>query len=163
MEYLLSNLVDHIAREMPELSLVDEDYGQLENLDKDDANMYPLTYPAVLIEPSRIDWSHLSGGSQKGEARLRIRLIIDCYDDTHSGSGTRDYIRIREAMRMRLHSLVEGYRPLGDGAMMRQESTFFTFSHGIKVYESVYTCTVTEILTRQGTVRRHAPIRLSLK
>ena len=30
MELLLYHLIDHIKKEMPELSLVDEDYGQLE-------------------------------------------------------------------------------------------------------------------------------------
>lgn len=141
-------MVDYIAVQMPELKLVDEDYGQLENLDDEDRQMYTLSYPAVLIEPSRTDWEHLQGNSQKGEATLRVRLIIDCYDDTHAGSGTRDYMRLREEMRSKLHSLLEGYRPLGDGGLMRKSSTFFTFNHGIKVYESTYTCTVTEMITR---------------
>lgn len=141
-------MVDYIASEMPELMLVDEDYGQLENLDDEGRQMYPLTYPAVIIEPSRVDWGHIQGDSQKGEATLRVRLIIDCYDDTHSGSGTREYIRQREEMRHKLHSLLEGYRPLDDGGLMRKTSTFFTFNHGIKVYESTYSCAVTEKLTR---------------
>ena len=162
MEYLLSNMVAHIAREMPELILVDEDYGQLENLDDDGRQMYPITYPAVLIEPSRVDWSHLEGDSQKGEATLRVRLIIDCYDDTHSGSGTEFSIKEREELRYKLHSLLEGYRPLDDGGLMRTQSTFFTFNHGIKVYESIYTCTVTEQM-RRGTSYRSTQIRLSVK
>ena len=162
MEYLLSNMVAHIAREMPELILVDEDYGQLENLDDDGRQMYPITYPAVLIEPSHVDWSHLEGDSQKGEATLRVRLIIDCYDDTHSGSGTEFSIKEREELRHKLHSLLEGYRPLNDGGLMRTQSTFFTFNHGIKVYESIYTCTVTEQM-RRGTSYRSTQIRLSVK
>ena len=165
-------MVAHIAREMPELILVDEDYGQLENLDDDGRQMYPLTYPAVLIEPltypaviiepSRVDWSHLEGDSQKGEATLRVRLIIDCYDDTHSGSGTEFRIKEREELRYKLHSLLEGYRPLGDGGLMRTQSTFFTYKHGIKVYESLYTCTVTEQMKR-GTSYSRTQIRLSVK
>ena len=70
MEYLLSNMVAHIAREMPELILVDEDYGQLENLDDDGQQMYPLTYPAVLIEPSRVDWSQSGGGYSEGRGNI---------------------------------------------------------------------------------------------
>lgn len=162
MEYLLSKLVGYIASEMPELSLVDEDYGQLEALDQTDRDMYPLTYPAVLIEPSRVDWSHLQGDSQKGIATLRIRLIIDCYDDTHAGSGTTLRIIEREELRNRLHSLLEGYRPLNDGGLMRTQSTFFTFNHGIKVYEAIYTCTVTEVL-KKGKTYKHTPIRLVLR
>ena len=145
-------MVAHIAREMPELILVDEDYGQLENLDDDGRQMYPITYPAVLIE----------GDSQKGEATLRVRLIIDCFDDTHSSSGTEFRIKEREELRHKLHSLLEGYRPLDDGGLMRTQSTFFTFNHGIKVYESTYTCTVTEQM-RRGTSYKSTQIRLSVK
>lgn len=162
MEYLLSKLIGYIASEMPELSLVDEDYGQLEALEQTDRDMYPLTYPAVLIEPSRVDWSHLQGDSQKGTATLRIRLIVDCYDDTHAGSGTTLRIIEREELRHKLHSLLEGYRPLEDGGLMRTQSTFFTFNHGIKVYEETYTCTVTEVL-RRGIASTNTPPRLALQ
>ena len=149
MESLLSSLVGYIASEMPEVLLVDEDYGQLENLDEDGRQMYPLVYPAVLVEPSRVDWSHIAGDSQIGEASLRVRLIIDCYDDTHAGSGSEHRIREREELRHKLHTLLEGYRPLNnEGGLSRTQSTFFTFAHGLKVYESTYTCRVKEYLTR---------------
>lgn len=149
MESLLSSLVGYIASEMPEIRLVDEDYGQLENLDEEGRQMYPLVYPSVLIEPSRVDWSHIAGDSQIGEATLRVRLILDCYDDTHAGSGTEYRIREREELRHKLHTLLEGYRPLNnEGGLSRTQSTFFTFSHGLKVYESTYTCRVKESLTR---------------
>lgn len=55
MEYLLSKLLQHVATSLPEVNLVDEDYGQLENLDQSDRQMYPLVYPAVLIEPSELE------------------------------------------------------------------------------------------------------------
>lgn len=150
MEYLLSRLIGYVAENMPELSLVDEDYGQLANLDKEDEDMYPLTFPAVLIEPSEVRWEYLRGKHQKGEATLRVRLIVDCYDDTHAESGTTYRIMERELLRHRLHSLLQGYRPLEDGQLMRTQSSFFTFNHGIKVYESTYTCTVTELIEGRG-------------
>ena len=157
MESLLSSLVGYIASEMPELRLVDEDYGQLENIDDDGQQMYPLVYPAVLVEPSRVDWSHIAGDSQIGEATLRVRLIIDCYDDTHAGSGSEYRIREREELRHKLHTLLEGYRPLNnEGGLSRAQSTFFTFNHGLKVYESTYTCRVRESLTR-GTSYKSTP------
>lgn len=162
MEYLLSRMLDYIAEQMSEISLVDEDYGQLENLDKTDEDMYPLTYPAVLVETSRVDWSHIQGNSQKGEAQLRVRLIIDCYDDTHVGSKTTYKVIEREELRARLHKLLHGYRPLDDGALFRTQSTFFTFSHGIKVYEDTYTCTVTEVI-KKGTVGKHILPQLEVK
>ena len=36
MESLLYQLINHIKEQMPSLSLVDEDYGQLEAIDKED-------------------------------------------------------------------------------------------------------------------------------
>lgn len=46
MELLLYHLIDHIKENMPSLSLVDEDYGQLEAIDKEDVDTYPVTFPA---------------------------------------------------------------------------------------------------------------------
>lgn len=98
MEHLLHKLASHIKESMPSLSLVDEDYGQLEALDKDNIDMYPLTFPAVLIDAPECDWSGIAGKSQKGTAKVGVKLIIDCYDDTHYASGTTDAILARAGM-----------------------------------------------------------------
>ena len=50
MESLLVNLINKIAGELPWAHTVDEDYGQLEALDDENIDMYPLTFPAVLID-----------------------------------------------------------------------------------------------------------------
>ena len=34
MENILADLIQHIGQNMPEIRLVDEDYGQLENIDE---------------------------------------------------------------------------------------------------------------------------------
>ena len=150
MEYLILPIIQHVAGGLPELSLVDEDYGQLEVIDDDGREMYPITYPAVLIDLEQVDWSELSGKSQMGEARLKIRLIIDCYDDTHSGSGTEGRIIDREDLRKRLHGLLEGFRPTTESSgLTRVESKFYTWNHGIKVYQEVYTCRISEVITPQ--------------
>ena len=57
MESLLVNLINRIAQELPWARTVDEDYGQLEALDNEDTDMYPLTFPAVLIDLPGTDWS----------------------------------------------------------------------------------------------------------
>jgi hypothetical protein len=159
MELLLSQLIDHIAEAMPSLATVDEDYGQLEALDKADVNTYPLTFPAVLIDAPDVEWSNLAGDAQKGKARIRVRLIVDCYDDTHYGSSTTDKIKERAELVDTLHYSLQCYRPQGDGPLSRERSAFFTYTHGIKVYEAHYTLTVTD--RRQQTTTAAAP-RLSL-
>ena len=160
MEELLYNLIAHINEGLPELSLVDEDYGQLEALDDPNIDQYPLTYPAVLIDAAETEWSDITGLSQKGKATVRLRLIIDCYDDTHEPSGTMGAIMQRAEMLGNLHRLVQGFRPMDDGVMRREKSRFYTWKHGIKVYENVYTLTVTENI--QETEKADAPKKIVL-
>lgn len=152
---MICKLVAHINEQMPELSMVDEDYGQLENLEDDNRDMYPITFPAVLIENTETEWSNLSGRSQKGDALFRVRLIIDCYDDTHAECGTQYAVEEREDMRSRLHTILHGFRPVDDGVLIRKRSKFFTWYHGIKVYEMTYACVVTE--TIRETVKAERP------
>ncbi|WP_373732693.1 hypothetical protein [Bacteroides heparinolyticus] len=56
MELLLHSLIKEIAAKMPELSLIDKDYGQLENIDEDNKDMYPITFPCVLLDAPSVDW-----------------------------------------------------------------------------------------------------------
>ena len=146
MESLLENLVRHVGDNMPDMKVVDEDYGQLEALDQTDRDMYPLTFPAVLIEAPSVEWSNIGGLSQKGLATVRVSLVIDCYDDTHYTSGTVEKIAEREKIRCQLHELLQGHRIGDESALIRTSSRFYTFNHGIKVYESVYTLELTEIV-----------------
>ena len=162
MEKLLVNLIEHISKNMPQISLIDEDYGQLEALDNEAKDMYPLTYPAVLIDINSCQWKNLSEFTQEGIANIRIRLIIDCYDDTHYHSNTTDRIYHREEIRKALHRAIQGFRPLNDGSMIRTESQFFTFNHGIKVYESSYTCRVYESTQERASIhKRHVLMNVS--
>ena len=99
MESLLVNLTGKIAGELPWARTVDEDYGQLEALDDENVDMYPLTFPAVLIDLPGTEWSDTGDLSQRGVCEVRVRLAIDCYDDTHAGSKTTDRIMQREEKR----------------------------------------------------------------
>lgn len=146
MEELLQDLINYLGENMPELSLIDEDYGQLEMINREDRSTYPVTYPAVLIEVPNVTWSNIAGLSQKGDAEIRVRLIIDCYDDTHYGSTTTDLIEGRSALREKLYRLLQGHRIDGLDQMIRQSSRFYTWDHGIKVYEDSYSCVVTDML-----------------
>ena len=154
MESILVNMIDHIARALPWARTVDEDYGQLEALDNEQLDMYPLTYPAVLIDLPGTEWTDTGDVAQRGTCEVRVRLILDCYDDTHAGSQTTDRIMQREEKRKALHALLQGYRPMEDGALIRTRSKFFAFNHGIKVYEATYTCAVSEATRERATVDR---------
>ena len=146
MEKLLQDLINLFGQMMPELSTIDEDYGQLEMINQENRDTYPLTYPALLIDAPDVSWSNIEGLSQKGTATIRARLIIDCYDDTHYGSTTTSRISERAAMRRKVHKLLQGYRVNGETELIRTNSRFYTWDHGIKVYEQTYSCVVTEML-----------------
>ena len=154
MESLLVNLIDKITGELPWARTVDEDYGQLEALDDENVDMYPLTFPAVLIDLLGTEWSDAGDLSQRGVCEVRVRLAIDCYDDTHAGSQTTDRIMQREEKRKALHALLQGYRVSSEGALIRTRSKFFTFNHGIKVYEATYTCATSETTRERATIAK---------
>lgn len=160
MESLLYQLISHVKEQMPFLSLVDEDYGQLEAIDKDNMDTYPVTFPCVLIDIPETEWSNLSGKSQKGKAKVNVRLVIDCYDDTHYGSGTEEKTLERAEMVKDLHKILQGYRPDEDGELIREKSRFYTWSHGIKVYEMLYSVAATDII--QETEKVAAPRKVVL-
>lgn len=154
MESLLVNLIGKIASELPWAGTVDEDYGQLEALDDENIDMYPLTFPAVLIDLPGTEWSDAGDLSQRGVCEVRVRLAIDCYDDTHAGSQTTDRIMQREEKRKALHALLQGYRVSSEGSLIRTRSKFFTFNHGIKVYEATYTCATSETTRERATIAK---------
>ena len=157
MEKLLESLINLFGQEMPELSTIDEDYGQLEMINQENRDTYPLTFPALLIDAADVSWSNIAGLSQKGEATVRARLIIDCYDDTHYGSTTTDRISERAALRAKVHKLLQGYRIDDEAQLIRTNSRFYTWDHGIKVYEQTYTGVVTEILKPETEPARATP------
>ena len=162
MEKLLESLIELFGINMPELRTVDEDYGQLEMINQENRDTYPLTYPAVLIDAPDVTWSNIAGLSQKGDATIRVKLIIDCYDDTHHGSTTTDRISERAEMRRKVHKLVQGYRVDDETQLIRTNSRFYTWDHGIKVYEQTYTGTVTELLEPETIPTRAVPkVKLS--
>lgn len=157
MECLLEDLVNLIGNAMPDLKVVDEDYGQLEMINQENNDTYPLTFPAVLIDASSVEWSNIGGVNQKGTATVRVRLIINCYDDTHHTSGTTHLIAQREAKRRELHKLLQGHRIGEESALIRTNSRFYTAPHGIKVYESTYTCAITELIEPGTTTTQVRP------
>lgn len=136
MEQLFLEIQKLIAEGMPELLLVDEDYGQLTLGDED---IYPVVFPCVLIDIPQVNWSTLSDGYQQGNTNISIRLCIDCFDDTHYTSGTSPLIAERLAMLQKLHNLLQDFTPgNSDIGLERTMSRFYSLPGAIKVYENTY-------------------------
>ena len=135
MEQIFISILECISREMPELSLVDEDYGQLET----EEDTYPVTFPCALVGNMETDWEDIGLGTQKGIVTLTVRLAIDCYDDTHIGSNTTDKVAQRLRMANRLYAVLQDSQYSQNmGLMYRTKSRYFSLPGMIKVYEYVF-------------------------
>ena len=137
MENLFYKIIHRLKEAVPELSLVDEDYGQLEAGIEEDT--YPVTFPCALVGNLEADWENVSGGAQRGTVFLSVRLAVDCYDDTHLASGTESMVAERLLMANRIYAALQGFRPVDDmTAMSRIKSRFYALPGAIKVYEYTF-------------------------
>ena len=137
MDKLFSLFMQRISERMPQLSLVDEDYGQLEAGLQEET--YPVTFPCVLIGNLEADWENLAGGAQRGTVFFSVRLAVDCYDDTHYGSGTESKVAERLQTANQVYAALQGFRPDGTmTALTRTKSRFYSLPAGIKVYEYTF-------------------------
>ena len=136
MEELLLKMLQHIKKEIPELSYVDEDTGQLET----NEDTYPVTFPCVLIGNTQINWEDLSySGSQKGDGNIIVRLAIDCYSDTHIGSTQEEDITERQRFAKRIFNALQcEVLCTSIGPLSRIKSRDYTLPGNIKVYEQMY-------------------------
>jgi len=102
MNEVLTELIARLGQKVPELRLIDEDYGQLEPNSDD---QYPVVFPCVLLSAVGVEWADMGipgPNVQHGTAEITVRLAIDCYDDTHAGSGTTDRIAARAQLNRRV-------------------------------------------------------------
>ena len=147
MQHFPLLLLQHIAANFPNLSLVAEDCGQLETAE----DTYPVTFPCVLIGNTDTEWQDLeeSGSAQRGNATITVRLAIDCYDDVHVGS-TQEYT-IYERLQL-AHDIQASLQALQFDEtpdvlpLSRIRTRDYTLPGNIKVYEAIFRFTAYEDL-----------------
>lgn len=145
MESVKLALMKRIREAMPEIVTVDEDYGQLET----EADQYPVLFPCVLIAHGDTEWQTMSNrpGLQQGKTPVTLKLAIDCYDDTYSGSTTEGKIADREQMAERMFRAVQGMRLTREMSELdRRRSTEYALGGGVKVYEVTFEYLVRYVL-----------------
>lgn len=140
MEELFNLIQTAVADGMLELTLVDEDYGQLQT----DEDTYPVTFPCVLISVDKVDWETVTDDYQRGTAQIIVKLCIDCFDDTHYTSGTAGKVAERIAMFKRLHEIVRHVESEKATELERTGSRWYSLPGAIKAYESTYECIMDE-------------------
>lgn len=141
MEEIFISIMERIAEMMPELSYIDEDYGQLELTEEQDS--YPVTLPCVLIGNTESDWNDIGYGVQKSESFITVRLVMDCYDDTHYTSGTYEKVRERQLKAKELYKALQGFQCAEEATpLVRVKSRDYSLSGNIKVYETMFSFTL---------------------
>ena len=141
MEEIFIAIMEQIAREMPELSLIDEDYGQLEMGAEEDH--YPVTFPCVLIGNIDSNWNDIGYGAQNSESFITVRLAIDCYHDTSYASGTYDKVRERQQMANNLYKALQCLQCTENASpLVREKSRECALPGYIKVYEMTFSFTL---------------------
>lgn len=156
------DILDRLGQALgPRLGTVDENYGQLGRMfeEGDAADDYPLRSPAALVDAQGAEWSDLSGGAQAGTMTVVVTLALDCYDDTHLGSGPR---RERIAERMGLMAAVcralHGWKPRGGGRLSRRRTRLYHLPRLWKAYELTFTLAAVDPLSAHaGEERELAP------
>ncbi len=135
MENVFLNIMSRIAEGMPEVSIIDEYYGQLET----EADAYPMPGDCIFIKPVEGDWENITPTTQKGRAEITVMLAKDCFEDTHHTSGTSEIIRQRLLQEKKLYALLQAFRP-GDkmGRLHRKASRNYVAPCAKKVYEIVF-------------------------
>lgn len=155
MEIILHDILSVLETNAPLLGLsyVDEDFGQLESLDSE-TDVYPLTFPAVLVSLQGVEWSETNQRNQTGVCSVVVRLLVDCYDDTHANCTQLNKALQRCAMNYDITNLLHGLRILDNSAMLtRVASQTFNAPHLIKVYETTYTARMWEKFDDMNTTK----------
>ncbi len=141
MEEIFIAIMERIAEMMPELSYIDEDYGQLELTEEQDS--YPVTFPCVLIGNAESDWNDIGYGVQKSQSLVTVRLAIDCYDDTHYMSGTYQKVRERMLKAKELYQALQEFQCTEEASpLVRVKSRDYSLPGNIKVYETMFSFTL---------------------
>lgn len=141
MDEVYISIMEQLAKDMPELSLIDEDYGQLEMGAEEDH--YPVTFPCVLISDTESQWHDLGYGAQKSETMLTVRLAIDCYHDTSYASGTYDDVRNRQQLANKVYKTLQCLQCTGDTSpLVREKSRSYALPGYIKVCEFTFSFTM---------------------
>ncbi|MEG0807646.1 MAG: hypothetical protein RR410_04765 [Alistipes sp.] len=143
MEDLYVKIRERLTQELPEVSFIDEDCGQL----VENEEGYPVTFPCVLIDVVTVDWQQNNGGTLRGRGSVIVKLAFDCYEDTHSGAYTDTELGRRMKLEQRLRQALHRYCFGADySPMLLTQSRFYTLYGLKKVYESTFSINLTEDL-----------------
>lgn len=153
MEHILTSIIEKLEANAVALglSMVDEEYGQVDIIDDGSRETYPVTFPAVFVDFQGVQWESLGRRMQKGTATVAVNVYVDCYDDTHAYSTTIGKASERMALVRSVTELLQGWEPDGaSGQLIRTGAAASTGNHGIKLYQTTFTVPVYETFESSG-------------
>lgn len=158
MENLLTAIISRMESNATRLGLsyIDEEYGQVDILDDETRDTYPVTFPCVLVDCQGEVWSEAGRDMQEGTATVNVNIYIDCYDDTHAGSTTTGKAEARMGLVRDVTELLQNWKPLTNSrSLMRISARTSTNNHGIKLYQVTFTVRVFESFMPGQTVKKN--------
>lgn len=137
---IILDLYDRISKEVPEISQIDQDLGQLGQTGENEKP--PLAFPAVLIDFPDTDYTDIANGSQIGSVPISIQLIFDTYSQTwhkapeHVIIKGLDYLNIEQKLHKCLQNWhLDYFSPLNRKSVKSQNNNDI----GLRVRQLIYT------------------------
>lgn len=128
-----------LTERIPELQYIGEDLGELEAYSNGMTDGYPIPAIAAFIGNAVTDWEEVGAGVQKGKCTFTVRLALDCYHDTHVGSGTEDKTLERLALNKRIYLALQGQvLERGGDYIKRVKNIDYTLPGSKIVYETTF-------------------------
>lgn len=158
MENILTSIIERLEGNASALGLsyVDEEYGQVDILDDDSRDTYPVTFPCVLVDCQGEEWAEAGKDMQEGTATVNVNIYLDCYDDTHAGSTTIEEVSARLELVRSVTELLQNWKPLDNSrALMRTSTRTSTNNHGIKLYQITFSVRVFESFLPEQFVKKN--------
>lgn len=144
---------DRLMQEVPALQWYDKDFGQAQMIQD---GIITLPMPAVLITINVPQWDTIIGGTQNGQAAIRIRMLYENYADSfqtpEADSINQDkaleFFDFEEAVHLALQNFSgNGFTPLN-----RMADTEDDDHNNVIVTDMMYECVITQQSPTNNTV-----------
>jgi hypothetical protein len=159
MDRFYLSVVRQLKNEVPELSWIDWDTGQLYPDDEEENGNYTVTFPCALITIPDVDYSDIGRGVQQGDLLLQIKLGIDSYSTSHIAGGVEAPDLVQSTVDLQLIKKINkalhgfgGYIIPGDNEdefidnhfsrLMREKVSTEQGVFGLKIFNLAYSCVI---------------------
>ena len=143
IEAIMKAIQTRIATEVTDLKHVDFDEGQLDYY----AEHPPVMFPCCLIQDSSANYTDVSvqhGAIPRNRQNGTVQIVLTVAEQRLTNSSFRTpttqkdtYFRLSRLVQS-IHEAVHGWKPIGDGSMMRVSTQKQKRDDGISVYLVTY-------------------------